>query len=149
MMDMMTILLVFLLKSYSSSTVNVAMSDELMPPLSSTRLDPVEATTVTITSRDIAVMDKAVVPVVNGLIPADAKENRDANAMLVPALFDAFEKEVQKAKRIQHWNSAMKFEGLLLVVSDSRTPYRSLMEVLYTAGRAELGQYKFLVLKEE
>jgi hypothetical protein len=28
-------------------------------------------------------------------------------------------------------------------------PYRTLMEVLYTAGQAELGEYKFMVLKSD
>jgi biopolymer transport protein ExbD len=149
MMDMMTILLVFLLKSYSASTLTVAMNDELMPPSSSTRLDPTEATTVTITQKDVAVMDRAVVPIVNGTIPDEYKEGKSREAMLIPGLKTAFVKEVDKAKKIAGWNKAAQFEGMLLVVSDSRIPYRSLMEVLYTAGQAELGQYKFLVLKNE
>ncbi len=34
-------------------------------------------------------------------------------------------------------------------VADKKISYRALMEVLYTAGQAELGEYKFMVMKNE
>ena len=47
MMDMMTIILVFLLKSYQASAINVNMGEDLAIPQSTTQLHPQENITVT------------------------------------------------------------------------------------------------------
>ena len=43
----------------------------------------------------------------------------------------------------------LQFKGLLTIIADRRVPFRLLTEVLYTAGQAEYGAYKFAVIKEE
>ncbi|MCC6333746.1 MAG: biopolymer transporter ExbD, partial [Myxococcales bacterium] len=40
MMDMMTIILVFLIKSYTASSITVTASEDVRPPLSTTRTTP-------------------------------------------------------------------------------------------------------------
>jgi biopolymer transport protein ExbD len=35
------------------------------------------------------------------------------------------------------------------LIADKAIAYRTIMDVLYTAGQAELGDYNFLVLKSE
>src|SRR3954452_24549565 len=49
MMDMMTIILVFLLKSYSASAVAMTASDDIKMPISTTRSTPKDTVAVTIT----------------------------------------------------------------------------------------------------
>src|SRR5205807_9093333 len=53
MLDMMTIILVFLLKTYNTSTVSVSVAQDLMPPSSTTQLEPSETSTITITASEI------------------------------------------------------------------------------------------------
>jgi biopolymer transport protein ExbD len=149
MMDMMTIILVFLLKSYQASAINVNMSADLSIPTSTTQMHPQENITVTITSREVTVNDRKVVEVQRGAIPAQAKEGGKAEAFYVGAVHEALKKEVDKQKYIAQYNKAAPFTGRLNVVADRNIPYRTLMEVLYTAGQAELGEYKFMVLKNE
>jgi biopolymer transport protein ExbD len=149
MMDMMTIILVFLLKSYQASAINVNMSEQLAIPQSTTQLHPQENITVTISTREVAVNEKRVVDVQGGLVPAAAKEGGRADAFYVGAIYDALKKEVEKQKTIARYNKDAPFTGRVNVVADKRIPYRTLMEVLYTAGQAELGEYKFMVLKTE
>jgi biopolymer transport protein ExbD len=149
MMDMMTIILVFLLKSYQASAINVNMSADLSIPASTTHLHPQENITVTLSLREVAVNDRRVVPIEGGLIPAAAKEGRRAEAFYVGAVYDALKKEVDKQKYIAQYNKAAPFTGRVNVVADKKIPYRTLMDVLYTAGQAELGEYKFMVLKSE
>jgi len=36
---------------------------------------------------------------------------------------------------------------MIVVIADQSTPYRLLSEVLYTAGQAEFGKYRLMVLK--
>jgi len=149
MMDMMTIILVFLLKSYQASAINVNMGADLTIPQSTTQLHPQENITVTVSLKEVAVNDRKVVPVQGGLIPASVKEGGRADAFYVGAVFDALKKEVDKQKYIARFNKDAPFTGRINVVADRKIPYRTLMDVLYTAGQAELGEYKFMVLKND
>jgi biopolymer transport protein ExbD len=149
MMDMMTIILVFLLKSYQTSAINVNMSEDLAIPQSTTQLHPQENITVTVSMREVAVNDRKVVEVQGGAIPAAAKEGARADAFYVGAIYDALKREVDKQKYIAQYNRDAPFTGRVNVVADKKVPYRTLMEVLYTAGQAELGEYKFMVLKND
>jgi biopolymer transport protein ExbD len=149
MMDMMTIILVFLLKSYQASAINVNMNEQLTVPQSTTQLHPQENITVTLSTKEVAVNERRVVEVQGGAIPASAKEGGRADAFYVGAIYDALKKEVEKQKTIARYNKDAPFTGRINVVADKRIPYRTLMEVLYTAGQAELGEYKFMVLKSE
>ena len=55
MMDMMTIILVFLLKSFSSSTSTITFDQNLQVPKSMTQLKPKLAVTVTVTKKVLLV----------------------------------------------------------------------------------------------
>lgn len=149
MMDMMTIILVFLLKSYQASAINVNMSKDLAIPLSSTQLHPQENITVTVTTKEVAVNEARVVEIQGGAIPASVKEGGRADAFYVGPIYDALKKEVDRQKYIAQYNQDAPFTGRVNVVADKSIPYRTLMEILYTAGQAELGEYKFMVLKNE
>lgn len=149
MMDMMTILLVFLIKSYGAAEINVAMGDDLMPPTSTSTLQPVQAITVTITKRDISVDSKSVVALVDGAVPAAVRENQ----LIVP-LRDELERAVEKTKTIAEFNPAMKARAgtdrdptrMLTVVGDKDLDYELLYSVLGTAGQAGLKYFKLLVI---
>ncbi len=149
MMDMMTIILVFLLKSYQASAINVNMGADLSIPESTAQLHPQENITVTLSLKEVAVNDRKIVPVQDGLIPAATKEGGRADAFYVGAVYDALKKEVDKQKYIAKFNKDAPFTGRVNIVADKKLPYRTLMDVLYTAGQAELGEYKFMVLKND
>ena len=76
MMDMMTIILVFLLKSYSASAISMTASDEVRPPISTTRATPKDTVAVTITPKHVMVGDKSVVTLAGGQMPANVLEGR-------------------------------------------------------------------------
>ena len=149
MMDMMTILLVFLLKSYSASSLSINLSDALKLPTSTTQVQPQDNISVTISLSEVAVNDRRAVSAENGIIPAGYKEEGRADAFYIGAIYDALKKEVDKQKYIAQYNVKAPFTGRVNIIADRRIPYRTLMEVLYTAGQAELGEYKFMVLKNE
>jgi biopolymer transport protein ExbD len=149
MMDMMTILLVFLLKSYQASTLSVNMSEGLTIPASSTQLIPQENISITVSMSEVAVNDRKVVPLQGGVIPPDYKEGGRAEAFYVANIFNALKKEVDKQKYIAQFNKNAPVSGRINVIADKKITYRTLMEVLYTAGQAELGEYKFMVMKNE
>ncbi len=149
MMDMMTIILVFLLKSYQASTINVTMTADLTVPQSTTQLAPQDNIGLSISMKEVLVGERRVIEIRNGIIPPEVKEGGKADSFYVAAVYDALKKEVDKQKYIAQFNKNAPFTGRVNVVADKKIPYRTLMEVLYTAGQAELGEYKFMVMKND
>jgi biopolymer transport protein ExbD len=149
MMDMMTIILVFLLKSYQASSTNVSMTEQLTIPTSTTQQNPQEAINIIISAVDVVANDTKVAPVVGGKIPAEFREGKSEASMLIEPLLAVLEEEVEKQKYIAKYNPAAPFTGRVNVVADRRIPYQTVLAVLYTAGQAELGQYKLMALKAE
>ena len=149
MMDMMTIILVFLLKSYSASSLNVNINEQLKVPVSTTQVQPQDNVNVTVSLSEVAVNDRRALAVSAGVVPAGAKEGGRADAFFVGALHEALKREVDKQKAIARYNPSHPFSGRINVIADRRVPYRTIVEVLYTAGQAELGEYKLMVMKQE
>lgn len=147
MMDMMTIILVYLLKSYSSDPNNIQTSDELKLPMSTTTFKTEEAVPVAITKKAILVNDKMVATVLNGKVAGKEKGGSE-ESMLIAPLLSAMKAEAEKQKMIAKYNKNKEFKGMVLVIGDKMVPFRLLTEVLYTVGQAEFGQYKFAVTME-
>ncbi len=143
MMDMMTIILVFLIKSYASSSVTMTSSEDLKPPISTTRLTPKDTVAVTITPRHVLVGDKPKVELDNGQLRPG-----DLSGRLIGPLDAALKKEVEKLKTIEE-RGGNPFSHELTVIGDKRIQYDLLMSVLYTAGQNELENYRFIVIQKE
>ncbi len=139
MMDMMTIILVFLLKSYSASSVSVTASEDVRPPISTTRATPKDTVAVTITPKNVLVGDKKVLELIGNAIPKGMLDGR-----LVRPLDQAFKKEVDKLKYIASRNPAAPFTH-----DYRKIPYDLLLSVLYTAGHNELENYRFVVIQKD
>jgi biopolymer transport protein ExbD len=149
MMDMMTIILVYLLKSYSSDPGNITTSNDLQLANSSSRFRVEEAVPVAISKKSIMVNDRIVAPVENGKVASTYKDRNQDNSYLITPLMAAMKAEAEKQKNIAKYNKSKEFKGLVLIVGDKMVPYRLLTEVLYTVGQAEFGQYKFVVTVNE
>jgi biopolymer transport protein ExbD len=144
MMDMMTIILVFLLKSYSASSVSMTASEDVRPPISTTRATPRDTVAVTITPKHILVGDRTVVTLTGGQVPPELLTGR-----LVVPLDAALKKEVDKLKFIADRNPNAPFSREMSVIGDRKIPYDLLLTVLYTAGQNELENYRFVVIQKE
>lgn len=143
MMDMMTIILVFLIKSYTASSVTVTASEDVRPPLSTTRSTPKDTIAITVTPKSILVGDKKKVSLVNMAVqPGDLEGKR-----ILP-LDAALKKEVEKLKYIAERNPNAPFNHEVSIIGDKRIPYELLSSVLYTAGQNELENFRFIVLQK-
>jgi hypothetical protein len=146
LMDMFTIILCFLLKSYSADPVNIQQSEELELPKSNAYLKVEPAVTIGISENSILVNDKRVVEVKQGAV--DPSQKRDgANGFFITPLYDRLSEEAQNQKLLAARNPAVQFTGLAMILGHKTIPFRLLTEVLYTAGQAEFGQFKFAVVK--
>lgn len=154
MMDMFTILLVFLLKSFGANSANITINDDLKLPKSTATIKMDELVAITVTAKQILVGDKAVVDLetVTGAdgkavtqVPASVRDNAGKGMLIVP-VEEQLRKEMDKIKQIAEYNPAMKVKNQISVIGDGDMPYNVLTMVLYTAGKVGLDGYKFVVV---
>ena len=144
MMDMMTIILVFLIKSYSASSITVTASEDVRPPASTTRTIPKDTIAITVTPRAILVGDKRKVE----LDKVMGVQKQDAAGKLILPLDAALKKEIEKLKYIAERNPNAPFNHEVAIIGDKRIPYELLSSVLYTAGQNELENFRFVVIQK-
>jgi biopolymer transport protein ExbD len=144
MLDLMTIILVFLLMNFASSSSNVNVAN-LTLPYSSAKLPIEEALTMTITKEGVLVDQRLVTRFDNGRI-AEADLVDGAGTYLVRPVYDALSAKAEHFKRIED-GGGTQFVGRIAVIADKSTPYSVIFPLLFTAGRAEFGQFKMFVQK--
>jgi biopolymer transport protein ExbD len=145
MMDMMTILLVFLLKQFSVQAAAASMADGLQLPASTVETTRPLAVNVTVSQNAILVEGDAVAPVRAGAIDASIKRD-GANGYYITPLVDTLNKHANRLKKIAAMGGTV-FDGTAMIMVDKATPYRLLTEILYSAGQAEFRNYHLVVIK--
>ncbi len=146
MMDMMTILLVFLIQQFATTSANITQSAELQIPTSTSERPAEPAVVVTISQNDILVDGTRALSLRNGLVDPSLK-NGGANAFLINPLLDPMQAKRDLHKLIASRNPQRPFSGEVQIVADKRTPYRTLIEVVYTCGQAEFKNVRFVVVQ--
>lgn len=144
MMDIMTIILVFLIKSYTASSVTMTASEDVRPPLSTTRLTPKDTVAITVTPKHILVGDKVKASLDKAMQP---RKDEMAGKLILP-LDAALKKEVEKLKYIAERNPGAPFMHEVSIIGDRRISYELLSSVLYTAGQNELENFRFVIISK-
>jgi biopolymer transport protein ExbD len=155
MMDMMTILLVFMIQSLSmtASPLNIPVS---LPPSTTDLPEPEASKTVTIARDSILVEGVPILKVENGDV--DASERKEGQfgveiTKLRTSLSDHHEGLYQLAAL-----SGQEPRHELTIVADKEIPYKLLYSVMSTAGQASaknhpdgpgFQKYRLIVIKNE
>jgi len=140
MMDIMTILLVFLIQSFATEPQNINVNLGLRPP-ESTATDLMEpAARVIVTADAILVENDEVVRL------ADLKIEQGGQVE-IPAVRDALLDRADHLRALERMGGA-PFDGKLLLVAHETTPYSLITSVLFTAGQARFGEYKLVVMQQ-
>jgi biopolymer transport protein ExbD len=144
MMDMMTIILVFLIKNFATES-NQIDKKIMSPPRSSSKIRMESAVTVTITKLGVSVNDKVIADF-DGMSTFKFKGEPPDTSQPIEPLRARLDIQVADLKKLEQLTGGKKaFEGKILVIADEKTPYSFLMRVLYTAGLAQFSQYKLIV----
>jgi biopolymer transport protein ExbD len=147
MMDMMTILLVFLLKQFSVQAASASMSEGLQLPASSAEIMPVPAVNVTVTQSAILVEGDAVASIRAGAVDPALKRD-GANGYYITPVVDTLTKHANRLKKLGAMGGS-PFDNTAMVMVDKGTPYRLLTEVLYSAGQAEFRNYRLIIIQKK
>ena len=140
MMDMMTVLLVFLVKNFMTDPQSIQVSDALRPPESVATVDMGPATTITVTADSILVENKPVLKLAD-LAGSGSKE------VAIPKLRDELLNQVSQREALAK-RGGPPFDGKLLLVAHQTTPYSLITSVLYTAGEAKFSSYRLVVMRK-
>jgi biopolymer transport protein ExbD len=153
MMDMMTIILVFLLKSLSTSTASLPQSQDMQLPKSILTTEPdsePEGLAVLVSRSQIIVGETVVAPVPPDAaqygIEAKYKRGSRNDYFIVP-LGSALQSWRDTDKRIRMATGKNPNESEAILIADSSTPYRLLTEVMYTLGQSEFSKFHMMVLQ--
>jgi biopolymer transport protein ExbD len=154
MLDMMTIILVFLLKGMASSSASIPQSKDMTLPTSIITTEPAqEGTSVIISKSQILVGEDphpiVVLPGRDSLAQSgiDAKYKRNGpNDLYIVPLANALQSARQTDKLIKQAKGIDASSSEAIVIADNTTPYRLLIEVLFTLGQSEYAKYHLMVL---
>ena len=150
MLDMMTIILVFLLKSMSAQSASLPQNADLTIPKSVITTEASqEGVAVLISKSWIIVDEQQVVPV-----PGDATHGVEGrykrggpNDLYITELGNRLHNWRDRDKQAQAILGQDKGGSEAIVIADKDTPYRLLVEVLFTLGQTEFNKFHLMVLQ--
>jgi biopolymer transport protein ExbD len=148
MMDMMTILLVFMIMQLSAVQADVIPTAELQIPWSTMRVEPAEAIAVQVSRHAISVDGHEVLRLRDDATVDPGDKRGGGHGFLITDLEQAIRRHRERAELIALHNPQRPFRGEVRIIADRRTPYRTLSEVIYTLGQSRYDSLHFIVLQQ-
>jgi biopolymer transport protein ExbD len=155
MLDIMTIILVFLLKSLGESTASVPQSNDLKIPTSYISSQPsMEGVVVTVSKSQILVGDEKILSLpsrqslAQSGVGAQYKRSGPNDLYIVP-LGNALQSARKTDKLVRQAKGLDASMSEAIVIADNTTPYRLFIEVLFTLGQNEFGKYHLMVMQKK
>jgi hypothetical protein len=138
----------------ASSSASIPQSKDMTLPTSIITSEPAqEGTSIVVSKTQILVGDDphpvVTLPSRDSLAQSgiDAKYKRNGpNDLYIVPLANALQSARQTDKQIRQAKGLDPSSSEAIVVADSTTPYRLLIEVLFTLGQSEFGKYHLMVL---
>jgi len=149
MMDMMTIILVFLLKNLSAAQQIPESTDLTIPNSVLTTEASQEGLAVILSKSHIVVDDNVVCP-----LPADASHGVEAkykksgpNDLEIVPLENAAHSWRERDRQFRAASGKDPNSSEAIIIADKSTPYRLLVEVLFTLGATEFSKFHLMVMQ--
>ena len=155
MLDIMTIILVFLLKTVGESTAAVPQSDDLRLPNSIITTQPAQDGVVVVVSKSqILVGDDKIMtlPSRESLAQTGVGERykrSGPNDLYIVPLGNSLQAARKTDKLIRTAKGLDPSMSEAIIIADRSTPYRLLIEVLFTLGQNEFGKYHLMVMQKK
>ncbi|MBL8027988.1 MAG: biopolymer transporter ExbD [Fibrobacteres bacterium] len=140
LVDIMTILLVFLLKSFSAEGEIVTTSSGLTLPASTAQKKPELALKISISNNDV---------MLEGLKIVNIEEMMKTDDILIPELEAVLSERRRQTELIAKNSTNVTFKGDVMIEADKKIPYKILQKIMYTCGQTGYSNFSLLVLKKE
>lgn len=140
MMDMFTIILIFLLFQFSEKPETIHMMEDIELPKSTAKMDHTETIKLVLTQNSLHINDDLIAQVRKGRIIGLNAQNPKASV-----LYQMLEK--QSAKAVEELDEKQPKDHILLLC-DKRHSFRTINDIVKTAALAGYPNFQFAVLKE-
>ena len=145
MMDMFTIVLIFLLFSFSERVETIKLTNELELPRSSTKLDYDKNIKLVLNKNSLMLEDEKVAELKDGEIKG-FNEKELKTSVLYKRLREHFEKSKEETVEV---NPEEKSPGnKIIFLCDKSHEFKVINQVMKTAGLAGYPNFQFAVLQE-
>ncbi|MFN7685992.1 MAG: ExbD/TolR family protein [Oligoflexia bacterium] len=165
MLDVLVIILVFLLKSYSTSTNNFTTLPGMKLPLSSSQDVPPDSLHLIITPEGMTFENNKIIEFEMTAALLDSagdggyilkKSDLAEDGRQIRPLYDALLKAKDQAELLRAKSKArdeagnpLPFDGVLAIQADKRVQYDTIRKIMYTAATAGFKTFRLLALKKE
>lgn len=137
MMDMMTIILLFLLKSFSTEGSLVTPSDELRLPEAFMGEKPKKELQVSITKEAILINNNQLMSV----------KNVDPESILIQPLYNALTAVAKEQKQLEV-DIGKEFTHTVIIQGDQTVPFEMLYKIMFTCSKSQFYKMRLLTIKK-
>ncbi len=139
LVDVMTVLLIYMIQSFSGEGEIITSTKDLQLPYSSAKKKPELTVTISITNKDILIENERVASVDAVLATDD---------MIIPSLSVWLADRRTKTEKIEKYSTKTKFKGDITILGDKRIRFRLLKKIMYTCGQEGFNNFKLAVLSK-
>lgn len=140
LIDLMTVIVIYLIQSFSAEGQIITVSKELTLPESSAKKPPVLNVNIIVTGKYVLAEDVKVVTVDDILSTDD---------MLIPQLYDWLGTRREMTETISQYSTKTKFKGDVTIQGDKRIRFRLLKKIMYTCGQQGFNNFNLAVQSKE
>jgi biopolymer transport protein ExbD len=145
LLDVLVIMLIFLLKSYNTSSVTLSIPEGIKLPTSTSQNLSTAGVMIQVSESNIWVDSKNVLD--SSQAP---KRLYDQGKRRIIPLYNELVRKRQEIQAIaKATKNAKKFSGVANLIVDKSLKYSYLKKLMYTCAVAGYKQYKFVVLSED
>jgi biopolymer transport protein ExbD len=138
MVDMMTMLVIFLLQQYSATGEVIYMQKDIRLPDARHGQMIEQAPTVAISADQVVVAGQKVAEVTD--------LDRDAGYLNIPALEEKLREDRKRWDFIHQSDPGSRWEGIVNIQADQKVPFRIVKRVMYSCGVAGYFNINFAAL---
>lgn len=140
LVDVLTVLVFFLLKNFSSEGDIVTQTKNLELPMSSSKAKPEQMLNISISSKHI---------LAEGTPVALVAEEQERGGNDIPGLARYLEDKRKQTEEISEYDKNVSFSGKLVIQGDKSIPYWLLQKVLATCGDNGYSSFSLAVMKKD
>jgi len=142
LMDIVSIIVVYLLKSYASDPVLITPIAEQKIPLSKMDMPIKEGVAIYISSRELIFNEEQLATLTEGELDPNVVQGH-----VIRPLFEKLEEETEKSKAVFEARGE-EWVGHVILIGDEALKFSAIVDVMYTAGRLEYSEYSFCIIQK-
>ena len=141
LMDIVSIIVVYLLKSYASDPVLITPIAEQKIPMSKMDAPIKEGIAIYISSRELIFNEEQLAVLKDGELDPTVVQGH-----VIAPLFEKLEEETEKSKAVFEGRGE-EWVGHVILIGDQALKFSTIVDVMYTAGRLEYSEYSFCIIQ--